>query len=285
MHELSKGVVVETGLRGVTVGAVYTDEGIILIDAPPFPDDAKRWRAMLQDYRDAPIQAVIVLDSHRDRMLGAWWFHPELLIAHVATHETLASLSNSYVSSIASALATNPREHVGLSSGKIMVPTVTFSAQMRLHFGDQTLLLTHRPGPTRGSIWVHLPDSNILFTGDSVIAETAPYINSPYSEEWVDALDYLQRVLADVRIVPGRGAETDVSAVEPMLRYLELARRRVEHLYEANRPPSEMVKIIHELLALFPPPLEYELMEVQQRVRTGLQFIYNEFREKQQRER
>ncbi|MCB9436121.1 MAG: MBL fold metallo-hydrolase [Anaerolineales bacterium] len=284
MHELTDGVIIETNLRGVTVGAVFTNEGVILIDVPPFPDDAKRWRTTIQEYRNVPVQAVIVLDSHRDRMLGAWWFQPELLIAHIATHETLASLSNSYVSSIASALATNSREHASLSIGRIMVPTVTFTSQMRLHFGDKTLLLSHRPGPTRGSIWVHLPESNILFAGDSVVAETAPYVNSPYSEEWLAALDYLQQALADVRLIPGRGNEIDLAAIEPMTRYLELARHRVENLYEANRPPSEMVKIIHELLALFPPPLEYELMEVQQRVRTGLQFIYNEFREKQQRE-
>ncbi len=279
MQEIADGVLVETTFRGVTVSAVRTDEGFVLIDAPLFPSDAKRWRLMLQSYANIPIRAIVMLDAHRDRMLGPSWFPPALLIAHVATYEMLAGLSNSYVATIANILTSNPSEQNSLLAGKILRPEITFSGHMRLHFGGTVLDLCHQPGPMLGSIWVKISRHKILFTGDSVVVSTPPYLNSPHSKDWLEALEYLRRELPDARIVPGRGDVTDQEATEPLYHYLRLARERMQHLYDYGRPLSETGKIIHELLALFPAPLEYELAKVQQRIRTGLQFIYNEFRE------
>ncbi len=278
MREIADGIFVEATLRGMTIGAVQTDEGFVLIDAPPFPNDARRWQEMLRDFADIPIRAVIMLDSHRDRMLGASWFKPELLIAHVSTRKFVSNLSGSYVSTIANMLSSNPTEQTALLSGKILKPTISFTKTMRLHFGKTAIILEHQPGPMHGSIWVRCQD--VLFTGDSVVVETPPYLNGPYSKEWLEGLRYLQDDLKAVTIVPGRGGDVvDRSQIEPIQQYLQLARDRMRDLFEMRRPLSETSKIVHELLTLFPPPLEYELAEVQQRVRTGLQFIYNEFRE------
>lgn len=279
MQEIADGVLVETAFRGVTVGAFRTDEGFVLIDAPLFPADAKRWRALLQTYADIPIRAIILLDAHRDRMLGASWFPPTLIFAHRATYDALAGLSNAYVSSIASILTSNPSDQAGLLNGKILKPEITFSGHLRLHFGATVLELCHQPGPMLGSIWVRSRHHKVLFAGDSVVVATPPYLNSPHSKEWLEALEYLRHNLPDVKIVPGRGDVTNQAATEPLYHYLRLARERMQHLYDYGRPLSETGKIVHELLALFPAPLEYELAKVQQRIRTGLQFIYNEFRE------
>jgi glyoxylase-like metal-dependent hydrolase (beta-lactamase superfamily II) len=282
VQEIADGILIDTTFRGVTVGAVRTDRGFILIDTPSFPQDAKHWRVALQSYADLPIYAVIMLDAHRDRMLGASWFKPELFIAHTTTYETVASLSNSYVSTIASMLTVNPNEQTSLLAGKILKPTITFSKNMELRLGQMVLRVSHRPGPARGSIWVHCIDRRVIFVGDSVVMETPPHVNSAHSLEWLEALTLLQNDLEGTIIVPGRGGPTtDKQVIQHLTSYLQLARERVQSLYDSHRTLSDTARIIHELLALYPPPLEHELEEVQQRVRTSLQFIYNEFREQE----
>lgn len=279
MQEIADGVLIETALRGVTLGAIRTEEGFVLIDAPTFPSDAESWRKTLQAYADLPILAVIMLDSHRDRLLGPSWFNAPMLIAHRMTLDVVSSLSNAYVSTIANLVGTNAIERSRLLGGKILHPTITFGDLLRLHFGDLTIHLQHRPGPTSGSMWVYLEDQQVIFAGDSLVVKTPPYLTSPFSKAWLEALAQLEQEWNRAKIISGRSDLATIEDIVPLRAYLELARERVQALYENRRPLSEIASLISRLMDLYPPPHEYELDEVQQRIRTGLQFIYNEFRE------
>src|SRR5258706_9428071 len=86
MQKLARDIYVESGFAGVTVGAVVTAQGIVCIDAPTHPADARRWRLKLSQLSDAPVSFVVNLDHHRDRVLGAQWFEAPV-IAHEATSE------------------------------------------------------------------------------------------------------------------------------------------------------------------------------------------------------
>ena len=48
-EELAPGVFINSFYRGCTPGFVYTEEGIILIDAPLIPEQALDWRAQIED--------------------------------------------------------------------------------------------------------------------------------------------------------------------------------------------------------------------------------------------
>lgn len=281
MQEIAKGVFIEQGLRGVTVGAIRTSEGYILIDAPSFPTDAENWRAQLKNHKDLPIAAIIMLDSHRDRLLGASWFKPSILIAHAMTRDIVENLSGAYITTIANLLSQNTVEHNRLLKGSILKPTIIFTERMRLHFGDTTIHVEHRPGPTSGSIWVRVGSRRVLFVGDALVEATPPYLTSPYSAAWLEALDVLESDSQNLQIVSGRSGVAKLDTLNPLREYLTLARSEVQELYENRRPLSEMTWLIHRLMTIYPPPLEHDLDEVQQRVRTGLQFIYNEFREEE----
>ena len=43
MQKLAKDIYVESNFPGVTVGAILTSDGIICIDTPTHPADARRW--------------------------------------------------------------------------------------------------------------------------------------------------------------------------------------------------------------------------------------------------
>lgn len=279
VQELTPRVFIETDFRGGNTVAFLTDEGFVLIDPPSFPDDARRWQAMLREKGEFVVRAVILSDAHRDRILGPHWFKPQVLIAHAATYSSLSTLPSSYVNTIVNSLTNDPYEQSKFSSAQLLLPTVTFTEKMRLYFGAQTLTLSWQPGPMDGSLWVVFPEQSILYSGDVVVVGTPPYLNSMHSKEWMDALNIIRHRLSTRIIIPGRGNITDKEATEPISSFLRLARRRVRTLYKARRPPSETIMLVHELLALFPPPLESELEMFQQRVRTGLQCVYNEFRQ------
>lgn len=281
MQEVASRLYAETRFRGVNTVAFWTDEGYVLIDPPSFPEDSRLWQAMLREKHEGPIRAVILTDAHRDRILGAAWIKPMVFIAHTATQAALASLPNSYVNSLIHMLTSDLIEQTKFHAAHIVIPTVTFTERMRLHFGHQMIQIMHQPGPSDGSIWVNFPEQGVLFSGDTVVVGTPPYLNSMHSKAWMDSLNYIRHRLVSKIIIPGRGSITSKEATEPISSYLRLARRRVRSLYKARRPPSETVMLVHELLSLFPSPHENELEGFQQRVRTGLQCIYNELRQTQ----
>ena len=86
MQKLAKDLYVESGFVGVTVGALLTSDGIICIDTPTHPVDARRWRQKLAQLSSRPVLFIINLDHHRDRVLGNQWFEAPV-IAHESTYE------------------------------------------------------------------------------------------------------------------------------------------------------------------------------------------------------
>lgn len=278
MQELAPGIFVETGFRRVNVGAILTDEGFVLIDTPPYPEDARRWRAILATISERPIRAIINTDAHTERVLGNYWFHSDLIVAHDETAQYLKNVPNNFIDTAIDTLTSYPFERSQFSSLQLCTPNISFSDRMQLRIGGKAIPMLAKSGPMDGSLWVHLPDERLVFTGDSVIVDQHPHIASGCTKQWLENLTVLRRTRfqADT-IVPGRGSLTDKSATEPISSYLRLARRRVSSLYNAGRPRADTSTLVPELLALFPYDAG-QLDIVQRRIKNGLDRIYEEFK-------
>ncbi len=278
MQELAPGIFVETGFRRVNVGAILTADGFVLVDTPPYPDDAHYWREQLAAISDKPILAIVNTDCHRDRILGNCWFDAHVVVAHDETIAQLQNLPSTFLDSSIEALAVSGLERGGFSGTHLRLPTIGFSRRMQLRYGRMQIPLLAMPGPTAGSLWVHLPEQRTLFAGDSIIVDQHPYVSSSFTKSWLDGLTELRRTRfnADV-IMPGRGPLVDKRATEPISNYLRLARRRVHSLYRAGRPRADTSTLVPELLELFAYDKE-DLEEVQRRIKGGLDRIYEEFK-------
>jgi len=276
--ELAPGVFVETRFRRVNVGAILTDDGFILIDTPPYPDDALAWRAQLEAISDRPVAAIVNTDFHRDRVLGNGWFEPRVIVAHEETIAALKSLPAAFLDAAVDALAASAGERGGFAGVRLALPSVGFSQRLQLRYGGRAVHLLSMPGPTPGSIWVHLPEQRILFAGDSVVVDRHLHITNPVTKSWLDNLTELRRTrfAVDV-IVCGSGPLADKDATDPISAYLRVARRRVLSLYNAGRPRADTSALLPELLELFPYERE-DADEVQRRVKAGLDRIYEEFK-------
>ncbi len=279
MQEIAPGVMVATEFRRITVGAVATGDGIVCIDVPPYPDDARAWKAALQERYVQPVRVVVVTDAHRDRLLGLHWFEGAQLIAHDAAFEAMRLLPNSFVEQAADTLATNSEERAGFAGVRLRMPWITFSERMVVYVNDYPVSLVSMPGPTPGNIWAHLPEQRVIFTGDSVVIGQHPYMAQVQSKKWLNSLSVLRRPRFPAQmIVPGRGPVTDKESTRAISDFLRYVRRRVYRLYRTGRPRADIANLVPGLLGQFPiPPGQNE--EVQRRLKAGLERIYDEFRQ------
>ncbi|MBN1965252.1 MAG: MBL fold metallo-hydrolase [Anaerolineae bacterium] len=279
MQEIAAGVVVSTEFRLINVGAIAAGSGLICIDVPPYPEDARRWRSWLLETFKQPIRLVVLTDSHRDRLPGLHWFEEARIIAHDATYDVLAALPGTFIEQTADALSHHSEERASFSGVRLRLPQVTFNDRMTAFVDDFPLPLTAMPGPTPGNVWVHLPDRRVVFTGDSVAIGQPPQMGQVRSKAWLNSLTRLRRprFAADV-IVPGRGPLlADKGATQGLSEFVRYMRRRVQYLYRAGHARAEVLNILPDLLAQFELPSE-DVEAVQRRFKLGLESIYDEFR-------
>jgi len=86
---------------------------------------------------------------------------------------------------------------------RLVSPDMTYSESLTMTLGGTVIKLMHFEGHTLGDTVVYLPQTNILITGDLVIAPV-PYGGDDITEKWIGSLETLMAMHASV-IVPGHG--------------------------------------------------------------------------------
>lgn len=276
MEQIAENVYVESAYEGINVGAVVTSQGIIAIDAPSYPRQARDWAVRLQTLTPRPILFVILTDYHGDRILNARWLNAPL-ITHQATANKLACYDKRYPANLLDNLiARNPLRGRELSSGPMEKAALSFSHKLHILKGGVQLRLLAAPGPTSGNIWVYLPGKAVLFTGDTVVTDYHPCLLENNSRLWLETLARLQAWPEPLQaIVPGRGQLANKEAVTAISAYLNQMRECVQsHLAQA-RPREDTAVYIAELLAMFPQnglPVGW----LHQQIKHSLDHVYDE---------
>jgi glyoxylase-like metal-dependent hydrolase (beta-lactamase superfamily II) len=274
MQKLAKDIYIESGFPGVTVGAVVTAQGLICIDTPTQPADARRWRLKLQQLTDLPVRFILSLDHHRDRVMSHQWFEAPV-IAHETAAEQLRAQPELYKANAAEADA----EPGDLAALRLVPPQLTFTERMELHSGGHVFHLIHRPGVSPGAIWVELPAEQIVFTGDALAADEPPPLQSADLETWLAQLAELRKARYPARvIVPGRGAPLDKAGVRATEDFLKLARRKLEALQRRGKPRAEAGALAEGLLAGFRFSAAQREAQMR-RLRQGLEQLYDRLAE------
>ena len=274
MQKLAKDIYVESGFAGVTVGAVVTPDGILCIDAPTHPADARRWRLKLAQLSDAPVRFVVNLDHHRDRVLGAQWFEAPV-IAHEATSDRLRQMPELFKGGQSeggadSDLATD------LAGVRLVTPQLSFSDRMELKLGGHAIHLVRRPGSAPGAIWVELPAEKIVFTGDSLTVGAPPPMQEVDLDAWLETLAELRKARFPAQvIVPGRGGPTDKQSIQPMQDFIRKARRKLQSLARAKKPRADLGALADELAQDFQVPNALR-EHYARRLRVGLEHLYDQ---------
>ena len=131
---------------------------------------------------------------------------------------------------------------------KITPPDQTFEKTMRLYFGGREIILRYLgKAHTSGDIFIHLPDSNILFTGDVAQNEGMPFFGDSYPDEWPSTDDKLIDFSVD-KFVAGHGPIGDYDDLVNARNFLHKFIKEIKDCINENQNEYDTtIKVINLL--------------------------------------
>jgi glyoxylase-like metal-dependent hydrolase (beta-lactamase superfamily II) len=121
-------------------------------------------------------------------------------------------------------------------------PTTTFDGELDLRVGDRRVRLVELgPAHTRGDVVVHVPDADVLFTGDLVFHGGHPIVWAGPVQHWIDACDRML-ALEPSTVVPGHGPMSDRTCIEEQRGYFEWLVAEGTPRLEAGMTPLDVAR-------------------------------------------
>jgi glyoxylase-like metal-dependent hydrolase (beta-lactamase superfamily II) len=204
MKQLTKNVLVETGLRGSNHGLVTTSDGLVLIDGPHKPSDTLRLKAEIER-RGQPLRYILNTEPHGDHWTSNAWFDVPV-VAHEGVRKRI--LETNLGEMLARVATFGPDESGHLQGYRANAPVITFDTEMRLHVGDHTFRLVSMPGHTPHQAAVIVEEEGVVFTSDNIFCRCHTWLQEADPQRWLGALDSL-RALREDTFVPGHGPVCD----------------------------------------------------------------------------
>jgi glyoxylase-like metal-dependent hydrolase (beta-lactamase superfamily II) len=277
MKQIAPDVYASTEYPGVNVGFIVTPVGSIAVDAPTLPRDARAWRQRIVEVAGGPVLYVVLTDTHPDRLLSAGLLEAPVIAAQAACERALAYTEGFWRSVVEGWGRRYPEMADDLAGVSVALPEITFTSSLTLYKGGMDVTVTCVAGAAPGSAWVYMPERDVLFTGDVLVAASHPFMAaSPGTKAWLNTLTALRRArFAETTMIPGRGPLCDQAATGPLSEYIVLARRRVRSLYTPEQTRPDLAPLVAEMLPLFAVP-EDERESVTRRIKAGLDRLYEE---------
>ena len=247
---ISEGVYVFTsGLYAeVTATIIFTDEGAILVDTLPFPQET---RQILQfvNQRRTKVAYVVNTHSHADHIYGTYLFPDAVVIAHYQCRRLMERHAEA-------ALQQAKEQTPALADVQIRYPELLFNDGMTLRYGGKTVELRYAPGHSKDVITVHVVEDRLLVASDAVMP--VPYVVGGDLEDMILSLQAL-RTLSLENLVQGHGevllrGEID-ETLEAGIHYLRTVDRLVRERIARGGPRSAILEITIEECGLSRIPL------------------------------
>jgi cyclase len=278
IREVAPDVYVDTEYHGANVAFIVTDEGVILIDSPMLPKEARHWREEIKKYTDQEIRYIVNTDHHRAHVIGNQHFPTATVIAHEHAWKEMKSYGDSFRTRLINMYRDRVPEAVAewKRDLEIIKPEVTFTGRMILYKGEKEIHLLPLGGHTPATTVVYLPNEALVFTGDLVVTNRPPFLSQGNTKEWLQALTYLRKLRYDI-LIPGHGELTGKEATENMSNYLRLVRRKVRSAYRSGLSKADTARSLSHLIRYWPIP-PFEKPKADRRFKSGLGRVWNEMK-------
>lgn len=214
--QVAEGVYALKGAGG-NLGLVVGSDRAFLVDdqyAPMVP----KIRAAIAAITDKPVSFVLNTHWHGDHTGGneAFVQAGTLVVAHDNVRMRLSSDQ---------VMAAFDRTVPAAPKGAL--PVITFNDQISFHVGGHTVRAIHFPSAhTDGDAIVHLPETNVVHTGDLVFYGLYPVVDYSNGGSLKGMADATERLLAisdaNTRYIPGHGPA--VIGRKEIAEYLEMLR-------------------------------------------------------------
>jgi glyoxylase-like metal-dependent hydrolase (beta-lactamase superfamily II) len=141
------------------------------------------------------------------------------------------------------------------------IPTKLVPASgMELAVGSQKAILRHPlPAHTSGDLWVYLPATNIVATGDLVFNRYYPFMDQPEGGTSIagiiTAVRQLEREYPGARFLPGHGpmaTATDLTKYADYLESLSTSVRRAHQHHQDEQQAAKEIDLSRWQLSILP---------------------------------
>ncbi|MCX6012519.1 MAG: MBL fold metallo-hydrolase [Chloroflexi bacterium] len=252
---------------GPNSGLIISGNEVILIDSSFSLSCGKQLLLNVHQITSKSPSYIINTHSHGDHLFGNEAFAPPaMIVAHENVRKTLISQGQNMIKSFASRWS-----HLipDISETTLILPDITFTEKMTLHFAGRSIDLIH-PGPahTNSDIMIYLPEQKILFTGDLFFNHVFPPVFGSISG-WITALETIEAMEFDI-IVPGHGPVATKKELTEFKNLLIDMRNQVEQSFTHGLSIQQAIKDMDLPCKDWP---QYE------RLNMNVPFIYQELRE------
>lgn len=201
--EIGRDIYAFTAEGDPNSGVIIGDDSVMIVEAQATPRLANKVIECVRTVTDKPISHVVLTHYHAVRVLGASAFGAQQIIMGDAARAMVVERGQEDWDS---EFQRFPRLFEGHESiPGLTYPTTTFSEDMTVYLGNRRIDLMHLGrAHTAGDIVIHVPDENVMFTGDIVEYHSACYCGDGHFSDWGDTLDAILSFDVDA-IAPGRG--------------------------------------------------------------------------------
>jgi cyclase len=209
MQKLTENIYVETGNRGCNTSFVVTSEGIVMIDTPMIPAEAKKWRDEIARY--GQVRYVINGEPHQDHVSGNCYF-TGTGVAHEGVRQSILAMKDE---DFKNSLKMMAPDSLPLDADfRYKAPEITFTDRLTLFLGSHTFQLMHLPGHTPFQVSTYVPEEKVVFTSDNVVVGM-PFFHQALPYDWIESLKQLEQ-LDIAKIVTGHGPVSEKTYLAQM---------------------------------------------------------------------
>ncbi|MBY3087957.1 MBL fold metallo-hydrolase [Rhizobium laguerreae] len=201
--EVGEGLYAFTAEGDPNSGVIIGDDSVMIVEAQATPRLAQKVIDCVRTVTDKPISHVVLTHYHAVRVLGASAFNAGQVIMSDAARKMVVERGQE---DWESEFQRFPRLFQGHESiPGLTWPTTTFNAKMSVFLGKRRVdIMQVGRAHTAGDAVIHVPDQNVMFTGDIVEAHSACYCGDGHFADWGATLEAI-RAYDLAAIAPGRG--------------------------------------------------------------------------------
>ena len=214
MQKVTDNIYVENEKSVCNTSVVVTKDGVVIIDTPMVPANAKQLAADIAKF--GPVRYVINSEPHGDHIAGNCYLGG-LVVTHDGTRKALLAAKPDDIKPMLQMMS--PESLPFDKEFHFRPSDITFSERLTLYLGDHTFNLIHTPGHTPYSLAVHVPEERIVFTSDNVNLGM-PFFGDAIPDKWLETLTRLEELDVD-KVVPGHGDVTDKSCFVKMTKNVQ----------------------------------------------------------------
>lgn len=168
----------------VNSGIILTSMGAIAVGTLVYPEETRQIKRFVEEKLHSEVRFVINTHYHADHTNGTCFFEGATVISHARCRQLLDTRGRASMEETREA---SPE----MTDLRLILPSITFTDTLNLHFGNKTLKLWSTPGHTPDSIVCLVEEDQVLFAADTIMP--VPYFIDGNYDELLASLKQLSK--------------------------------------------------------------------------------------------